>query len=170
MAPLWCGVDAFLGGMLMLKMKFGHGDWIVVCDGAKALILENDGDEMFPNLRTREVREEKHAPTREQGTERPGRVHEATNASRSAVEQTDWKGLAEEAFLQDLAKSLDAEIATHKVKKVHIVAAPKALGVLRQAYGGALKAALGQEVPKDFVSMPVHEIERQLTGDAPGTS
>ena len=41
----------------MTKMKIGTGDWIVVCDGRKALILENLGDRMFPNLHTKEVHE-----------------------------------------------------------------------------------------------------------------
>ncbi len=41
----------------MDKMEIGTGGWIVVCDGRKALILENLGDRMFPNLRTREVHE-----------------------------------------------------------------------------------------------------------------
>jgi protein required for attachment to host cells len=41
----------------MTKMKIDTGDWIVVCDGRKALILENLGDRMFPNLHTKEVRE-----------------------------------------------------------------------------------------------------------------
>ena len=41
----------------MTKMKIGTGDWIVVCDGRKALILENIGDRMFPNLHTKEVHE-----------------------------------------------------------------------------------------------------------------
>ena len=39
----------------MTKMKIGTGDWIVVCDGRKALILENLGDRVFPNLHTKEV-------------------------------------------------------------------------------------------------------------------
>ena len=42
----------------MTKIKIDTGDWIVVCDGRKALILENRGDRMFPNLHTREVHEQ----------------------------------------------------------------------------------------------------------------
>ena len=30
-------------------------EWVVVCDGAKALVLENAGDAKFPNLKTVEV-------------------------------------------------------------------------------------------------------------------
>jgi protein required for attachment to host cells len=40
---------------------------------------------------------------------------------------------------------------------------------LRQAYGNGMKAILGAEVAKDFTGKPVHEIERLLTGGAPGT-
>ncbi|MGB7656831.1 MAG: host attachment protein, partial [Pseudolabrys sp.] len=34
----------------MTKTTIGKGDWIVVCDGRKALIYENAGDEKFVNL------------------------------------------------------------------------------------------------------------------------
>ena len=37
-------------------------------------------------------------------------------------------------------------------------------------YGHALQGVLGEEIAKDFVTMPVHEIERLLTGNARGTS
>ena len=46
----------------MDKMRLDKGDWLVVCDGRKALILENLGDGMFPNLHTKEVHEQlRHA-------------------------------------------------------------------------------------------------------------
>ena len=57
----------------MVDVKIRAGDWVVVCDGAKALILENVGDAMFPNLKTREVHEQTDAKTREIGTDAPGR-------------------------------------------------------------------------------------------------
>src|SRR5882757_4105863 len=53
----------------MTKMKIDTGDWIVVCDGRKALILENLGDRMFPNLHTKEVREHPDLSTRAQGSD-----------------------------------------------------------------------------------------------------
>jgi hypothetical protein len=61
--------------LLMEKIKIGTGDWIVVCDGRKALILENIGDRMFPNLHTREVHEHPDPPTSAQGSSPPGKVH-----------------------------------------------------------------------------------------------
>jgi protein required for attachment to host cells len=35
----------------MENIKLGAGDWVVVCDGRKAMILENMGDAQSPNLR-----------------------------------------------------------------------------------------------------------------------
>ena len=43
----------------MSALSIHEGEWVVVCDGAKALILENAGDAKFPNLKTREVYEHK---------------------------------------------------------------------------------------------------------------
>jgi protein required for attachment to host cells len=55
----------------MDKMRIDKGDWLIVCDGRKALILENLGDEMFPNLHTREVHEQPNPSTSAQGTDAP---------------------------------------------------------------------------------------------------
>jgi protein required for attachment to host cells len=82
---------------------------------------------------------------------------------RSAVEQTDWHERAEKAFLEDLAKRLDAHIAAGQVKSIILCAPPRALGVLRQAYSPALREAVRVEIDKDFVKVPVHEIEQRLT-------
>ena len=150
----------------MLDLKFAHGDVILVCDGARALILENIGDAKFPNFRTREAVEEHHASTHEQGADAPGRVHASVGTARSSVEQTDWKNQSEADFLERVLKKLEADSAN--IRKLHIVAPPKALGVLRQAYGNGLRAILGEEIAKDLTGMPVHEIEKLLTGGAPG--
>ena len=148
--------------MASAKVKTATGDWIVVCDGRKALILENKGDQVYPDLRTREVHEQESPPTREQGTDEPGRVHQSVGQARSAVEQTDWHDRDEQAFLAKLAERLDAAVQTGETKSIIIVAPPRALGKLRPQYSLAVKRALSMEVPKDLVNQPVHEIERQL--------
>lgn len=148
----------------MDKIKIAKGDWLLVCDGAKALLLENVGDAVKPKLSTRDVANEPHAPTREQGASPPGRVHQSVGQSRSSVEQTDWQDMAETRFLQTWAQNIEAQIAQHKVKRMHVVAPPRALGVLREAYGPGLKGVLGSEVAKDLVSTPIPDIERLLSG------
>jgi protein required for attachment to host cells len=153
----------------MLKLKFGQGDWIVVCDGARALFLENVGDEKFPNFKTLDAREEDHESAHEPHGEGAGRVHQSVGSARSAVETPDPKQQAEVVFLEDLAKEIEFAVIAGRVRKLHVVAAPRALGVLRAAYGPATRGVLGEEIAKDYTTMPVHEIERLLTGNAPGT-
>jgi protein required for attachment to host cells len=148
----------------MPKLKIAQGDWIVVCDGAKALVLENVGDAMFPNLKTREVYEQEAPKTHEQGSDAPGRAVQSVGSMRSAVEQTDWREQSEEAFLKDLAGRLDAAVNAGETKAMTIVAPPRALGVLRQAYSPRLRQALRTEIDKDLVKKPVHEIEKHLAG------
>jgi protein required for attachment to host cells len=146
----------------MSKLKIGQGAWVIVCDGAKALVLENTGDEKFPNLKTREVYEQDDPKTHEQGTDAPGRAINSIDARRSAMEQTDWHAQAEKAFLEKLVGRLNAAVAAGEAKRLIVVAPPRALGVIRQAYSPMLRQAIQAEVDKDYVKMPVHEIERHL--------
>ncbi len=148
----------------MSELSIHSGEWVVVCDGAKALILENAGDAKFPNLKTVAVFGHKDLPTRELGTERPGRSYSSVGHGRSSYEQTDLHNQAEEAFLTGLVHHLDAAVTAGKTKSVIIVAPPRALGVLRPAYSHTLKSAVRAEVDKDLVKMPVHEIEKYLSG------
>jgi protein required for attachment to host cells len=146
----------------MTILKIRQGDWVVVCDGAKALILENAGDGMHPNLKTKEVHAQPDAKTHEQGTDAPGRSINSIDARRSAMEQTDWHAQAEQRFLTDLAKRLDTAVTAGETKALIVVAPPRALGVLRQAYSNGLRGAVRAEIDKDYVRMPVHEIEKAL--------
>ena len=147
----------------MSKVTIRQGDWVLVCDGAKALILENAGDEKFLNLKTRQVYEQADAKTREQGADAPGRAINSIDGRRSAMEQTDWHTQEEERFLQKLAAHLDVEVKAGHVKSLVMVAPPRALGVLRPACTHDLRNALTTEIDKDLVSMPLHEIEKHLT-------
>lgn len=146
----------------MSNFRINTGDWIIVCDGRKALILENVGDHEFPNLREREVRLHPDAPTHELGTDAPGRLHPALGAARSSVEQTDWHDEAERTFLRDLVQHVDAAVRTGQTRALTVVAPPRALGVLRKSYTTSVAKAVQREIDKDLVRHPIHEIERQL--------
>ena len=146
----------------MSKLKLRPGEWVVVCDGAKALVLENVGDEMFPNLKTREVYQQDDAMTHEQGSDAPGRSFQSVGTARSAMEQTDWHEQGERRFLEKLVARLDHAVQAGEVKSLIIAAPPRALGAIRQVYTQALRNALAAEIDKDLVRMPVHEIEKHL--------
>jgi protein required for attachment to host cells len=148
----------------MSKVKIRQGDWVVVCDGAKALVLENVGDDVFPNLKTREVHDKPNGPARGQERDAPGRAFQAGGRARSAVEQTDKLEQAEHDFLDKLAARLDAAVKAGETKALIVVAPPRALGVIRNAYSQNVRAAVRAEIDKDLVKLPLHKIEEQLTG------
>jgi protein required for attachment to host cells len=147
----------------MSALLIREGEWVVVCDGAKALILTNTGDTKFPNLKTVEHFEQKSLATHDIGTDAPGRSHSSLGHGRSSVEQTDFHDQAERTFLLQLIKHLDAALTAGKTKSIIMVAPPRALGVLRPAYSHALKAAVRTELDKDLVKLPIYEIEKHLT-------
>ena len=144
------------------SVKIDQGEWVVVCDGSKALFLENAGDSKFPNLQTRQVFEQKVPPTSELGTDAPGRSHSSVGHGRSAVEQTDFHTQQEEEFLRSIMAKLDTALQAGEIKSIILVAPPRALGVVRQAYTPRLKQAVREEVQKDYVNLPVYEIEKHL--------
>ncbi|WP_246702510.1 host attachment family protein [Starkeya sp. ORNL1] len=148
--------------MSHLGTKLDAGAWVVVCDGRKALLLANIGDELYPNLRTFEVHEQENPPTSQQGSDAPGRVHESATAARSAVETTDWHDQAERAFLRRIVARLDKALQAGETHALIIVAPPRALGVIRPLYTHAISRALAAEVDRDLVRLPVYEIEKML--------
>jgi protein required for attachment to host cells len=147
----------------MSGLLIKHGEWVVVCDGAKALILENTGDDKFPNLKTVQVLEQKDLPTHLVGADRPGRSHSSVGPGSSSVTQTDWHNQSEQVFLTHLAQRLDADVAAGKAKSLIMVASPRALGMIRHAYSHTLRGAIRAEIHKDLVKHPVHDIEKHLT-------
>ena len=149
----------------MSELLIQHGEWVVVCDGAKALVLENAGDAKFPNLKTIKVFEQKDLATHELGAEPPGRAFSpAGHGSRGTIEQTDWHDQAERTFLAHLVQQLAAALAAGKTKSLIVVAPPRALGMLRSVYSHAVRGAVRAELDKDLVKHPVGEIEKHLTG------
>src|SRR5262249_16482881 len=79
----------------------------------------------------------------------------------------------EDRFLRKLADRLDAAVNAGQAKSLILIAPPRALGVLRQTYSHNLRAAVRAEIDKDFVKLPVHEIEKHLargTGRGTGPS
>ena len=145
-----------------MDMKIDQGTWVVVCDGAKALVLENAGTRKTPNLKTKEVYQQNDAKTHEIGTDKPGRAFNSVGNGRSAMEQTDWHDQEEQRFLATLAARLDKAVLGGETPSLIVVAPPRAIGVLRRQFTSHVRQAIRAEVEKDYVKMPVDEITRHL--------
>jgi protein required for attachment to host cells len=146
----------------MNEVTLPSGSWILVCDGAKALIFSNSGSPVKPRLELVDVAVQKLAMAHDLGTDRPGRVHQSVGSARSANEQTDWHDVGETEFLHATVQTLDALVIEHHVKSLVIVAPPKALGILRTRLTPALKAILTAELGEDLVGHTTHDIELHL--------
>ena len=146
----------------MTALKIDNGAWVVVCDGAKALVLENTGNRLTPKLITREVYEQPDPKTHEIGADKPGRAVSSMGNGRSAVEQTDFHEQEEQRFLARLAARLDKAVLGGETGALIVVAPPRAIGVLRREFSKHVREALRAEVEKDYVKLPVNEIARHL--------
>jgi protein required for attachment to host cells len=148
------------------KISIPHDTIVFVGDGRKALFLRNAGDEKFPDLKTEQVFVDQNPATRDQGSDKPGRLFAGPTAPnrRSSVEPTDWHELEEHRFARLVADAFEKLVRERKVKTVIIAAPPRTLAELRQALHGDVKARVMAEVDKDFTKHPVYEIERHLAG------
>jgi protein required for attachment to host cells len=150
------------GRSKMEGVKIPRNTWLVVCDGAKARILRNDGDAELLNLIPVDVIFEVHPPTREQGSDRPGRVYQSQGTARSAMEETDWHSEAERTFLAKVAEWLNSHVQDRTIRQLMLIAPPKALATLREHLLPSTRVTVIAEIAKDLVKLPIPEIEKHL--------
>jgi protein required for attachment to host cells len=138
------------------------GTRVLVADGAKAMVLRNAGDAQAPNLKLEKSYGQDNPPTREQGTDKPGRTNDSLGR-RSAMETPDWHRVAEDRFIERIASDMAADLSAGAYEKLVVVAPPIALGVLRKAMSAAVLEAIACEIGKDLTKHPVPEIEKAVT-------
>lgn len=144
-------------------MKIPHDALVFVGDGRKALFLRNAGDAMFPNLTTEQVFVEENPPTREQGTDRPGRVFmRAGTNRRSATETPDWHEIDEIRFARRVAAAMEQLVRERNAKALIVAAPPRTLAELRQSFHADVKRRIVAEIDKDLTGHPIDRIEKQL--------
>lgn len=146
----------------MIKLKLRPASLVLVADGTKALFLRNAGDEVFPNLVVARAFKEDNPPTRDQGTDRPGRVHESATSRRSGVETTDWHVVEEHRFVETTATSLSRYVENENVRSIVIIAPPRVIGDLRKVLPEGVRKHVLAEIEKDLTNQPVYEIEKYL--------
>lgn len=134
--------------------------WVVVADGAKALFLENTGNEFSPSLAVFRKDTQDNPANREQTSDRPGRFNDGPQAHRSAVSEADWHQLAEDNFANDLANTLYKRAHKGDVKAIVLVAAPSVLGEVRKQLHKEVSDRIIAQIDKDLTNHPVNEIEK----------
>jgi protein required for attachment to host cells len=142
------------------RPRVPHNALLLVGDGQKALFLRNKGNARHVDLVVERILARDNPPTREQGSDRPGRSSASLGAGRSAMEEADWHHLAKERFAGELADALYLHAHANLFDKLVIIAPPKILGNLRKAFHPEVAERVAAEIPKELTSHPVAEIER----------
>jgi protein required for attachment to host cells len=146
----------------MAQSALQHGTWLAICDGGRALLVENVGDRQYPKLETRAHFAQENPPAREQASSGPGRVFSPAGNRRGAVEQTDFHEQAEQDFLRKFADETARSVKAHNIRRLYLIAPARALGTIRPYLGDGVRQVLAGEIDRDYVKMPLHEIERHL--------
>jgi protein required for attachment to host cells len=138
--------------------------WILVADGARARVLANMG--IGKGLQPAIAGEMGHAlpPTRELGTDRPGRASQrGTGNRRHAIEpHVDWHRFEKEKFSREMAALLNAAAERNAFDRLVLVAPPRTLGDLRAALGAKSRALVHAEIDKDLTHVAIHELPKHL--------
>lgn len=138
-------------------MKIAHGALVMVLDGEKLLLFRNEGDEKYAVLETLGREDLANPPTREQGSDAPGRTHSSTSDRRSAYGETDWHREAEERFAIECVRRLE-RAAAQAEGDIVVVAPPRTLGVIRGEWNKAVGARIVAEIAKDLVHQETGDI------------
>jgi protein required for attachment to host cells len=133
-------------------MKIEHGMLVMVADGAQVLVFRNKGSATHPVLETLFHERHDNPPSREQGSDAPGRTQASAGERRSAYGETDWHQQAEDEFARHAAQVIEQAASAHPKEKIVVAAAPRTLGRLRKHYGRATRKQLVAEIDKDLVS------------------
>jgi protein required for attachment to host cells len=145
----------------MAELDIPAGALVLVGDGRKALFLRNKGAPTHVELAVERVLEQADPPTREQGTDRPGR-YRGGEGPKSAFEETDWHQLAEDRFAAQIGDALNRLAYENKFAHLVLVAPPKVLGALRARLHKEALGRVAAELHKDLTSQPIAEIARTL--------
>jgi protein required for attachment to host cells len=140
-----------------------QGTWVAVCDGRKAILFENEGSHIHPNLRVIETLAHDDRPTHEQGSSVPGRSFSGAQGRHAAMDETDLQDEAERRFLRDFALRLERLVRDKRPSSLILAAPARALGMIRPRLCDSTRAVLKAEIVRDLVKLPGYEIEKRLS-------
>ena len=146
----------------MDRIALKSGLWLMVADGEKALFLKNEGDTTYPNFQVVREIEQSNPPTREQGSDRPGRFNDGPSAHRSAVADTDWHKVGKLRFADEIAERLYTMAHRGDFKEILLIAPPLVLGELRKKLHQEVTDRIVGEIPKTLTNHAVFDIEKLL--------
>ena len=141
----------------------GKVTWVLVADGARARVYRNDGPGKGLVALPDQAASITIPPTRDLGTDRPGRTHDRFGPARHAMApRADWHTAEKRAFAASLAERLGEVERQGAFDRLILVAPPKTLGDLRKACGAHVRDKVAGEISKDLTHATDSEIAEQV--------
>ena len=137
--------------------------YVLIADGARArLFVTQKGIEgLRPALDQEFIGT--NLPSREIGSDRPGRSFSSAGSGRHAMEPpTDPHRYEERAFIRDVAGIIEQALQRGEFQHLIVVAPPKAMGDLRAEFSAELRKRVTAEVAKDLTKVPIHDLAKHL--------
>ena len=157
----------FRNGFAMGIPILSTGTHVLIGDGKKAFILFNEGTSERPSLTVETILHQPDLPTSELGADRPGRVFESVGSRRASTEETDWHQRAEDQFIRDVMTSLVDLDKRAKLRKLVLVAPPRAMAELRRVLPSSFASLVTAEIAKDLTNHSVTAITELLQAEEP---
>jgi protein required for attachment to host cells len=138
--------------------------WILAADSSRARIFET----LESGHTIREIEDfinpEGRASNRELTSDAEGRYYGQGQQYRahSTSPRVDAVEHEAELFAKTIGEYLDKARTEHRYEKVHIIAPPKFLGLLRKKVGDEVRKLVTDETAKDISSLDSKEIEAHI--------
>ncbi len=137
--------------------------WILVADAAQARIFENQGPGKGLHELPGEAVSQTIPPTRDLGTDRPGRTHGSSGSERhSMAPRADWHEQTKENFAKALGTHLNDAHINQSFDRLILVAPPKTLGQLRDTLTTQTANVVTAEINKDLTTHTQEDIEKHV--------
>ena len=137
--------------------------WVLIADGARARILENDGPSHGLTALEGLVFHGDHSATHDLVSDREGRSFSSHGPRRSAIDaRSDPHRDLKTKFAHQLADVLAQGLEQNSYDRLIIVAPPVMLGDLRSAISDRVRAKIVGEVAHGLTKIPNGEVAEHL--------
>lgn len=137
--------------------------WLLIADSAKARLFAVDRRERVLTVLGEWHDDVASGKTQDIQADRPGRSFDSAGQGRHAMEPpSSPKGVAKARFVGMLADNLAASAKRQDFDELHVIAAPRTLGEMRELLDPAVRARLASEEAKDLTQLSKPELEKLL--------
>ncbi|MGD9537891.1 MAG: host attachment protein [Alphaproteobacteria bacterium] len=147
-------------------MKKHETTWLIIADGRRARIFSAAPGQVGLTELHDLIGDAR--PTREIGTDRPGRSRESATTERHAMApRIDWNRQAKQQFAGEVAALVNEAGLKKSYDRLVVVAPAEALGDFRKALDKHALDRLGTEIDKDLTKLASHELIDHLADVLP---